>query len=83
MKMPRWQFSLRALLVVMTIAAALVAVIANYPMVSLLIAGVASSLAFLIIAAICAVFAFLGFRRVWRSFEAENVGKDAPPTDKQ
>jgi hypothetical protein len=77
----RWRFSLRMLLIFTTLLSALIAIIANYPLVALFLAGVVSTLMFLQLAVFFASLAVLRFWRVWPSFDAGDSIEGATSAD--
>jgi hypothetical protein len=77
----RWQFSLRTLLVITTALAILVALAASFPRAAILIAIVAATLLFLVLAIFFAVGAVFGFWRFWQSFDAEAVNRTGADED--
>jgi hypothetical protein len=76
-----FRFSLRALLVVMTVAAVVIAVTSNYPMAVVLVVGISSTLAFLTLSAFFAGLAGLGFLRFWHSYDITNESENASAND--
>jgi hypothetical protein len=79
----RWRFSLRTLLVFNTCVAAVIAIVANYPLVALFLAGIVSTLIFLQVAVFFATLAVLGFGRVWHSFDTEPASEVAAIADER